>query len=190
MSGESANIDRRVQAVEATIRDSMGDVAELVGADRICAFDYDTPPYRFSWDRVASAIRGNLMTSLSVLVPVYNEQHFVAASLARLEVLESSPHLEQIQVIVVDDGSKDGTPEELRAFAARRGLSWRDDAAPVDGTSLVATGRAGKTDWVFLRHACNSGKGRAIRTALAHARYAITVIHDAEPARSAACPIS
>ena len=120
------------------------------------------------------------MTSLSVLVPAYNEQHLVAASLARLDILESSPLLEQIQVIVVDDCSTDGTPEELRAFATTRGLSWRDDAAPVNGTSLLATGRAGKTDWVFLRHACNGGKGCAIRTALAHARCAITVIHDAD----------
>jgi len=65
------------------------------------------------------------MTSLSVLVPVYNEQHLVAVSLARLDSLESSPHLDRIQVIVVDDCSKDGTPERLRAFAAERGLAWR-----------------------------------------------------------------
>jgi len=120
------------------------------------------------------------MTSLSVLVPVYNEQHLVAASLARLEILESSSNLEQIQVIVVDDCSNDGTPEALRSFATTCGLTWRDDAAPVDGISLVASGRAGKIDWVFLRHACNGGKGRAIRTAIAHARCAITVIHDAD----------
>ena len=120
------------------------------------------------------------MTSLSVLVPVYNEQHLVAASLARLDALESSAHLEQIQVIVVDDASTDGTPAQLRAFAAERGLTWRDDAVPVDGVSLTASGRAGKTAWVFLRHARNGGKGRAIRTALAHAQCAITVIHDAD----------
>ena len=120
------------------------------------------------------------MTSLSVLVPVYNEHHLVAASLTRLDVLETSPYLEQIQIIVVDDCSKDDTPQVLRAFANKRGLTWNEDAVPVDGISLVAAGRAGKTDWVFLRHAKNGGKGRAIRTALAHARCAITVIHDAD----------
>ena len=120
------------------------------------------------------------MTSLSVLVPVYNEQHLVAASLARLDALESSAHLEQIQVIVVDDASTDGTPAQLRAFAAERGLTWRDDAVPVDGVSLTASGRAGKTAWVFLRHARNGGKGSAVRTALARAQCAITVIHDAD----------
>ncbi len=51
------------------------------------------------------------MTSLTVLVPVYNEQHLVATSLARLEVLETSPHLERVQVVVVDDSSRDRTPE-------------------------------------------------------------------------------
>ena len=120
------------------------------------------------------------MTSLSVLVPVYNEQHLVTTSLARLDSLESSPHLDRIQVIVVDDCSKDGTPERLRAFAAERGLAWQDDAVPVDGVSLTASGRAGKTEWVFLRHARNGGKGNAIRTALTRAQCAITVIHDAD----------
>jgi glycosyltransferase involved in cell wall biosynthesis/phospholipid N-methyltransferase len=120
------------------------------------------------------------MTSLSVLVPAYNEQYLVAVSLARLEALDSSPHLERIQIIVVDDCSNDGTAAELRTFATTRGLAWRDDAAPVDGTSLVAEGRVGKTDWVFLRHARNGGKGAAIRTALAHAQCAITVIHDSD----------
>ena len=120
------------------------------------------------------------MASLSVLVPVYNEQHLVAASLGRLDALESSPHLEQVQVIVVDDCSTDGTPDELRTFATTHGLTWRDDATPVDGVTVVAQGRAGKTDWVFLKHAHNGGKGSAIRTALAHAQCAITVIHDAD----------
>ncbi len=63
------------------------------------------------------------MSSLSVLVPVYNEQHLVAASLGRLAVLESSTHLERIQVVVVDDASKDGTPHALAAFAEERGIA-------------------------------------------------------------------
>jgi glycosyltransferase involved in cell wall biosynthesis len=43
------------------------------------------------------------MLSLSVLVPVYNEQHLVETSLARLETLTESPLLSRLQVIVVDD---------------------------------------------------------------------------------------
>jgi glycosyltransferase involved in cell wall biosynthesis/phospholipid N-methyltransferase len=103
------------------------------------------------------------MLSLSVLVPVYNEQHLVAASLERLLVLETSPLLERIQVVVVDDCSKDRTPEVLaechKRFAARPGS---------------------KMSWLFLRHERNGGKGAAIRTALGRADGTISVIHDAD----------
>jgi glycosyltransferase involved in cell wall biosynthesis len=120
------------------------------------------------------------MTSLSVLVPVYNEQHLVAASLARLEVLEGSPHLEAIQVVVVDDCSKDDTARVLRAFAAERGLAWSEPGEIVDGVELRAHGRRGKIEWVFLKHVLNGGKGAAVRSALAEATGAITVVHDAD----------
>src|SRR5512133_3715290 len=128
------------------------------------------------------------MTSLTVLVPVYNEQLLVATSLARLEVLEASPLLERIQVIVVDDSSKDRSPEVLAAFAAERGValappSLHAPRAASDELPPVAErgrGRKGKIDWLFLRHARNGGKGAAIRTGLARADAAITVIHDAD----------
>ena len=100
------------------------------------------------------------MTSLSVLVPVYNEQHLVATSLARLEVLGTSPFLSRVQVIVVDDHSTDATPQVLRDFQS---------------------GLAGsKLEWTFLRQERNGGKGKAIRTALEQATCEITVIHDAD----------
>ena len=101
-----------------------------------------------------------MSTSLSVLVPVYNEQYLVAASLERLKVLETSPHLDRVQVIVVDDCSKDETPRALEQF--RAGLT------------------PGKLSWTFLRHDKNGGKGKAIQTALTHADCDITVIHDAD----------
>ena len=120
------------------------------------------------------------MTSLSVLVPAYNEQHLVAASLARLEVLETSPHLERVQVIVVDDCSRDGTANALRAFAEARGVAWREDGPIEAGVELSGHGRKGKIDWVFLRHVLNGGKGNAVRSALAEADCELTVIHDAD----------
>jgi glycosyltransferase involved in cell wall biosynthesis/phospholipid N-methyltransferase len=120
------------------------------------------------------------VTSLSVLVPVYNEQHLVAASLARLEVLETSPHLESIQVVIVDDCSKDATSEVLRAFARERGITLGEDGPIENGVELKGHGRRGKIEWVFLRHVLNGGKGRAVRTALAEATGAISVIHDGD----------
>ena len=120
------------------------------------------------------------MTSLSVLVPVNNEQHLVSTSLARLEVLETSPHLERIQVVVVDDCSRDATAEVLKAFAAERGIVWQENGPIEDGIELRARGTHGRFEWIFLRHVLNGGKGAAIRTALARAEGAISVIHDAD----------
>ena len=102
-------------------------------------------------------------TSISVLVPVYNEQYLVAQSLDRLTVLASCAALERIEVIVVDDCSTDGTPEVLRAFEAE----------------CQAGARPGIT-WRFLRHARNGGKGQAVRTALDAATCEISVVHDAD----------
>ncbi len=121
-----------------------------------------------------------MKTSLSVLVPAYNEQHLVATSLARLEVLESSPLLDTIQVIVVDDCSRDATGDALRAFAGERGVAWREDGPVENGVELKAHGRKGRIEWVFLGHVLNGGKGAAIRTAIGEATGAISVIHDAD----------
>jgi glycosyltransferase involved in cell wall biosynthesis len=101
-------------------------------------------------------------TTLSVLVPVFNEEHLVAESLNRLFVLEESHYLERIQVIVVDDGSQDGTPEVLKRLAEK------------------LPHRSNKFEWKFLMHKMNMGKGKAIQTALNEATCEVTVIHDAD----------
>jgi len=105
--------------------------------------------------------------SLSVLVPVFNEEHLVATSLRRLRVLDSSPHLAAIEVIVIDDGSRDGTPSSLDEFRKEQGMR--------DAKSCEA-----KMSWKFLRHQNNAGKGKAIETALTQATGTITIIHDAD----------
>ena len=122
------------------------------------------------------------MTSLSVLVPVFNEQYLVASSLERLHVLATSPHLSRIQVVVVDDCSRDSTPAILKDFRVKLGLPAATGAEPPPppGTTLTGRGTVGRTEWVFLRHDANRGKGAAIRSALELADCEITVIHDAD----------
>jgi glycosyltransferase involved in cell wall biosynthesis len=108
--------------------------------------------------------RRKAVTSLSVLVPAYNEQYLVESSLRRLQVLAESPLLERIKIVVVDDGSSDGTPAALARFRA----------------SLEGEDVDPKLTWVWERHKKNSGKGAAIRTALEHADTELVVIHDAD----------
>lgn len=103
-------------------------------------------------------------TTLSVVVPAYNEEYLVAASLARLKSLAEAPILERITVIVVDDSSSDGTAKAIARFRAEL------DEEP----------SGGKIHWVWLRHEKNLGKGAAIRTALAHVDTELVVVHDAD----------
>jgi glycosyltransferase involved in cell wall biosynthesis len=102
-------------------------------------------------------------TSLSVLVPVYNEEHHVFASLQRLNLLEASPHLDRAEIIIVDDCSRDGSVAAIERFLRQE------------------TGAPGsKLQWTLVKHSQNMGKGGAVRTALDRASGFISVIHDAD----------
>ena len=99
-------------------------------------------------------------TTLSVLVPAYNEEHLIAQSLQRLCILEECPHLEKLQVIVVNDGSKDNTAETVKGFIEKQSSEC--------------------IEWLFIDRKKNAGKGRAVQEALKHANGAISIIHDAD----------
>lgn len=87
---------------------------------------------------------------LTVIVPVYNEVNTLETILQR--VYESPVDK---QIIVVDDGSTDGTAELLRQLAA---------CSPIEAHF----------------HEKNCGKGRAIRTALEFAKGQYTIIQDGD----------
>jgi dolichol-phosphate hexosyltransferase len=89
---------------------------------------------------------------LSILMPVYNERERVERAIA--EVLETELPTE-FELIVVDDGSTDGSREILRAG------DWGDRVRLVE-------------------HEHNRGKGAAIQTALTHARGDFSAIFDAD----------
>ena len=87
---------------------------------------------------------------LSVLIPVYNETQTIDEIL-RLVCAERT----EKEIIVVDDGSTDGTREKLRAWDGRDGVR-------------------------VLFHERNRGKGRAVRTGMEAARGEILIIQDAD----------
>ena len=101
--------------------------------------------------------------SLGIVVPVYNEQYLVETSLKRLAVIDESPWLQRVRVVVVNDASTDQTAEALKAFREKLWPSQRVEF-----------------EWVFVDHESNKGKGAAIRTGLEHVDTDLVVIHDAD----------
>jgi len=92
-------------------------------------------------------------TSLSVIVPVFNEEHLVEESLRRLLVLPESDLVERVQVVVVDDCSTDGTGEvRLTDNGYSQGLAdWSHSGKEIVYT-VSAIGNEGKYD-IYLMNA-------------------------------------
>lgn len=57
------------------------------------------------------------MKTVSVIIPVYNQETFIAEAIE--SVLQQTFPLEEIEIIVVDDGSTDGTSEKLNSYKDR-----------------------------------------------------------------------
>jgi glycosyltransferase involved in cell wall biosynthesis len=88
---------------------------------------------------------------ISVIIPAYNEARTIAGAVAEVARLAAFPDKE---IIVVDDGSTDGTAAALVGLAA-------------PAVTLVTL-------------PCNRGKGAAIRAGLERAHGEIVVIQDAD----------
>ena len=107
---------------------------------------------------------------LSVVMPVYNERATVEQILQRVQAVEIEK-----EIIIVDDGSTDGTREFLQALAQ---TSVGHNPA---STTLPATGSLIRTDniRVFLQEK-NRGKGAALRRGFQEACGEIVLVQDAD----------
>ena len=95
--------------------------------------------------------------SLSVLIPLYNEEEFIRELLARVVAAPLPDGLAR-EIIIVDDGSTDGSIEAVERFIASCG------EVPIQ----------------LIRHEKNRGKGAAIRTAIQAATGRYSIIQDAD----------
>ena len=90
---------------------------------------------------------------LSIIIPIFNERATIGELLSRVNAAPAPDYSKEI--ILVDDGSTDGTSDLLHG--------------------LAETHHA-----ILLRHEKNQGKGAAVRTALNHVSGDLVLIQDAD----------
>jgi glycosyltransferase involved in cell wall biosynthesis len=101
------------------------------------------------------------MNSFSVVIPVYNELDTWKELVARVQAVRV-PGLYR-QIVLVEDGSKDGTRKQIEEFAA-----------------ALPPSQPGEDHVKVVFHPVNQGKGAALRTGFASADGDIVIVQDAD----------
>ncbi len=91
---------------------------------------------------------------LSIIIPVYNEENYIDAVIERVLAVKFPEEI-TLELIAVDDCSKDKTPEKLKV--------WEEKG-------IIKT----------FRHEKNAGKGAALHTGFAQATGDIVVVQDSD----------
>ncbi len=127
---------------------------DTVGGDLAKRHTLAGPPEHVMQARVSCGPcdSGQAVIALSVVVPAFNEESGIGATLDRLLAVLPRCDLAAFEIIVVDDGSTDGT------FA-------------------IAGGYPGVT---LIKHRANRGYGAALKTGIRHARHGWIGIIDAD----------
>jgi glycosyltransferase involved in cell wall biosynthesis len=111
-------------------------------------------------------------SEISVLIPAYNEIGTIAEIIDL--VATSLPGVRK-EIVIVDDGSKDGTRDWL---SGRYKVTPEQDLAKCRESSVAAI--SDECDIRVIFHARNKGKGGAIQTAMHAATGAVLIIQDAD----------
>lgn len=98
-----------------------------------------------------------VLKKISILIPCFNEEKLIAQVLDNIMAVSLDYNLDK-EIIVVDDGSTDGTQSVLKKYLVKY------PSYPI--TSIL--------------HQKNAGKGAAVQTALAVAAGDIVIIQDAD----------
>ncbi len=101
-------------------------------------------------EMVAKELQDSATATLTIVVPAYNERKTIDRVLEELVALPIEK-----QIVVVDDGSSDGTRERLQSWSSHKEIE------------------------VFL-HASNQGKGAALQTGFRMASGNIIIVQDAD----------
>ena len=92
---------------------------------------------------------------LSILLPVYNEEKTLDTIFSKVLEIEKSPLIDELEIIAVDDFSKDNSLNILNKYAKNGQIK-------------------------LFMHETNKGKGAAVRTAAANATGDYVVFQDAD----------
>ena len=104
---------------------------------------------------------------LSIVLPCYNEEAYLEGAVSAITSRMAEAGF-PYEILVVDDGSRDGTAAKARALIRRR------------EAMAGAAGAGGACELRLLSHSPNRGKGRAVRRGVAESRGRFVIFMDVD----------
>lgn len=112
---------------------------------------------------------GKALLTVSVIIAAYNERPFIEEILRRVQAEKLVD-----EIVIVDDGSKDGTREWLSEMSDRQTMG-EPEAEILNGEGRLKLGAIR-----FLFQERNQGKGAALRRGFTEAKGDILIVQDAD----------
>jgi glycosyltransferase involved in cell wall biosynthesis len=96
---------------------------------------------------------------LSIAIPLYNEENYILSVLKKIEAVKFPEFLISVEVIIVDDCSKDNSNSIVKKYIENY---------------------SGNINYRLLKHDVNKGKGAAVKTAFSSATGNTYLVQDAD----------